>query len=191
MKQNKKQNLYVLTHCESFFNKRKIFTGHIDSVLTNHGHKYAKLLAKSLSKKRIDIAFVSPLKRAKQTLKHILKYHPETQVVEDSRIIERDYGMLSGKSRTKYKREHPDLYPVYHRSYDVPPPGGESIKEVEKRVNPFIKEVIDMMKNKRINILVVGHNNSLRPIRKYFENLSEAEMVRLKSYQHKIFTYKI
>lgn len=191
MKQNMLSNLYVLTHCESCYNQRKIFTGLIDSVLTTNGHKHAKLLARRLSRKRIDVAYVSPLKRAKQTLKHILKYHPETKVITDERITERDYGELSGKSHIKYKREYPELYPLYHRSYDVAPPGGESMKQVEARVLPFIKFVIGLMKERQINILVVAHSNSIRPIRKYFEKLSTDEMMQLENYRHKIFTYKV
>jgi 2,3-bisphosphoglycerate-dependent phosphoglycerate mutase len=184
-------NLYLITHCESCYNKRKIFTGRIDSVLTKDGHKHAELISLKLKNKRIDLAYVSPLKRAKQTLKHILKYHPETKVIESLKIIERDYGELSGKGHEKYKREYPELYPLYHRSYEIAPPGGESMKQVEKRVVPFIRLIIGLMKERDINILVVAHSNSIRPIRKYFEKLSTDEMMKLENYRHKIFTYEI
>ncbi len=132
MKTGKKLNLYVLVHTESRYNEKRIFSGRIDSVLTKKGHKQAESLAKELAGKKIDIAYTSPLKRAKQTLKHILRHHPETKVIVDKRIIERDYGELSRKSKVKYRREHPELYPIYHRSYETPPPGGESMIEVEK-----------------------------------------------------------
>lgn len=184
-------NLYLLTHCESCYNKRGIFTGRIDSVLTDHGHRHAKRLARQLRNEKIDIIFVSSLKRAKQTLKHILKYHEKTEVIVDDRIIERDYGQLSGKNKAKYEREHPELYPVYHRSYDIAPPGGESIKQVEKRIFPFISDVLQLMKKRKVNVLVVSHSNAIRPIRKYFEKLTNKQMMKLEYQQHKIFRYQV
>ena len=152
---------------------------------------HAKMLANKLKNERIDIAYTSPLKRSKQTLKHILKYHPETKVVVDKRIIERDYGELSGKNKDKYRKKYPDLYPIYHRSYDVPPPGGESIKEVEKRVLPFIEEIITNIKKNNLNVLIVTHGNAIRPIRRYFEKLSVDEMIKLENNQHTVFRYKV
>jgi 2,3-bisphosphoglycerate-dependent phosphoglycerate mutase len=185
------KKLYVLTHCESCYNKRGIFTGRVDSVLTRKGHKHAERLAEELRDKKIGLAFTSSLRRAKQTLGHILVYHPETKVRVDDRIVERDYGELSRKSKAKFAREHPELYPVYHRSYNVPPPGGESIKEVEERVLPFIKEVLELMRRKRINVLIVAHGNSIRPIRRYFEKLTVEQMMKLEYFRHKIFEYKV
>lgn len=184
-------SLYVITHCESCYNKSGIFTGRVDSVLTPNGHEHAKRLADKLKNERIDVVYVSPLTRAKQTLKYILKYHPEAKVFVDRRIMERDYGKLSKKSKAKYKRENPDLFPIYHRSYDVPPPGGESIKQVEGRVSPFIKDILEVMKKKRVNVLVVSHSNTIRPIRKYFKKLTNKQMMELEYQRHKIFEYKV
>jgi len=183
--------LYVITHCESCYNRLGIFTGRVDSILTKGGHEHAKILAKKLKNKKIDIAYVSPLTRTKQTLKYILEYHPETKVVVEKRIIERDYGELSRKSKKKYEKENPKLYPIYHRSYDICPPKGESIKQVETRVIPFIKEAVEKIKRKKINILVVAHGNSIRPIRRYFEGLSKEEAMNQDNHDDKIFTYKI
>ncbi|MFA5034097.1 MAG: histidine phosphatase family protein [bacterium] len=191
MKSSKKLNLYVLVHTESRYNKKRIFTGHIDSVLTEKGHKQAEAFAKELAGKNINIAYTSPLKRAKQTLKHIIRYHPETKVIIDKRIIERDYGELSRRSKVKFRRDHPDLYPIYHRSYKTPPPGGESMIQVEKRVLLFIKEVINIMRKNRFNVLIVTHSNSIRPIIRYFEGISSKEMMQLENYRLKVLTYKI
>ena len=187
----KKLHLFVITHCESCYNKRGIFTGRIDSKLTPKGYRFTKKIAERLKNEKIDVAYSSSLSRSKQTLKYIMKYHPKTKVVIDDRIIERDYGELSRKSKKKYEKEHPDLYPIYHRSYEIPPPGGESIKQVEKRVLPFIRDVIKLMKEKKINVLVVTHGNSIRPIRRYFEHLTPEEMMKLENYRHKIFRYKV
>lgn len=188
---NKGINLYVVTHCESCYNRRGIFAGQVNSILTKRGHKHAEILAERLKNEKIDIAYTSPLVRARQTLKHILKYHPETKIVVDKRIIERDYGKLSRKSKEKYRREKPKLYSIYHRSYDVPPPGGESMKQVEKRVVEFIKEVVESMKKSSNNVLIVAHGNSIRPIRKYFEKLSPEQMMKLKNLIHRVFRYQI
>lgn len=183
--------LYVLTHCESCYNRRGIFTGRTDSVLTSEGHRYAKVLADKLKNKKIDVVYRSSLIRTAETLEHIIKYHPKAMVVVDDRIIERDYGDLVGKSKQKYEREHPDLYPIYHRSYNVAPPGGESMVQVEKRVLSFVKDVSKMMKKEKLNVLVIAHSNSIRPIRKYFEGLSSEEMMKLDNLRHKIFKYRV
>jgi broad specificity phosphatase PhoE len=183
--------LFVLTHCESCYNKRGIFTGRVDSVLTPSGHEHAQRLADRLKDEKIDVVYVSPLTRAKQTLRYILKYHPNAKVIVDKRITERDYGRLSKKSKTKYRQKYPDLFPIYHRSYDVPPPGGESIKKVEKRVLPFINNVLKLMRKKKVNVLIVTHSNTIRPIRKYFEKLSNDEMMKLEHQRHRIFKYQV
>lgn len=183
--------LYVLTHCESCYNRQGIFTGRVDSKLTPVGHKHAEKLAEQLKDKQIDIVFISPLVRTKQTARHILNYHPEAKLVVDKRLIERDYGQLSRKSKKRYQKEHPDLFPVYHRSYSVPPPGGESMKQVEKRVMFFIKDLLKLIKEQKVNVLVVCHGNSIRPIRKFFEGLSSREMMKLENLRHKIFVYQV
>ena len=191
MKNDKYLNLYVLIHTETYYNEKRLFSGHIDSFLTERGHKQAMSLAEGLADKKIDIAYISPLRRTKQTLKYILKYHDNVKIITDKRIIERDYGELSRKSKVKYRKENPDLYPIYHRSYNTPPPGGESMKEVEKRVLSFIKDVIKNMKEEKHNVLIVAHSNSVRPIIRHFEKLTVDEMMQLENYRLKVFTYKV
>ncbi len=185
--------IYVFRHSQTYYNKRHIFTGgRIDSKLTPFGIKQAEKIAKKLKGKRIDYAFTSPLSRAKDTLKIVLKYHPECKkVFVDERLVERDYGELTRKSKDKYAREHPDLYPIYHRSYDVAPPGGESIKDVEKRVMPFIKDLIEFVKRNKVNVAISAHGNSLRPIRKYFEGLSNEEMCKIETVQDDYYEYYV
>ncbi len=181
--------LYVLTHTETYYNRKRLFSGQTDSVLTPLGHQQAKRQAEKLKHKKIGLAFISPLKRTRQTLAHIARHHPKLEIFVNKRLTERDYGRLEGKSKPKYKRENPKLYEIYHRSYEVPPPGGESMVAVERRVLPFLKDVIAAMKKKQVNAVIVGHSNSLRPIRRYFEKLSPQQMMRLDNY-HKLFQYK-
>jgi len=189
--QTKKTKIYVVTHCETCYNRRGIFTGRINSRLTPDGKKHAILLAVKLKNKKIDIAYISSLIRTKQTLNYILKYHKGIPVKVDDRLIERDYGDLSGKSKEKYKREHPDLFPKYHRSYDIAPPNGESMIEVEERVTEFINEIISSSQKDHKNILIIAHSNSIRPICKYFEHLTSEEMMKLEHLRHEIFEYDI
>jgi 2,3-bisphosphoglycerate-dependent phosphoglycerate mutase len=73
----------------------------------------------------------------------------------------------------------------------VPPPGGESIKDVEERIMPFIKEVLRNMKEHKVDVLIVSHSNAIRPIRKYFEGLTNKQMMELEHLRHKIFKYEI
>ena len=186
---NNKSTIYALTHCESCYNRLGIFTGRVNSKLTPAGHEHAERIAKELAEKKIDLAFISPLTRTRETLKHIQKYHPQMKVVVDERLIERDYGILARKSKQKYKREHPDLYPLHHRSYNIAPPGGENMVEVEKRVLLFVGDMLKIIKKDNVNVLVVAHGNSLRPFRKYFEHLNNDQMMKLRNLRHTIFTY--
>jgi 2,3-bisphosphoglycerate-dependent phosphoglycerate mutase len=185
------RTLFVITHSESDYNKKGIFTGLTEVELTEEGHKKAELSAQILRKEKIDLVVKTSMIRTGQTLEHIMKYHPDTKVETDDRFIERDYGELSGLSKDQYAKDHPDLYPIYHRSYDVPPPGGESMKSVEERALAALHEILDRIKKDKINVLIVCHSNSIRPIRRYFEHLTPEEMMQLEHLRHQIFTYKI
>lgn len=189
MKKEKKK-LYIVRHGQSFFNRSKRFTGWIDSRLTKKGKKQAEKVARDLKEVKIDLAYVSSLSRAEETLKAILKHHPEVKVIEDDRIIERNYGELSGKYHSSYIKKKPKLFWVYRRSYDVPPPGGESIKQVEERVMPFLEEVIEKIKKEKINVLIVAHGNSMRPMRRQLEKLSVEEMMKLENAWDKAYVYE-
>lgn len=186
-----KNLLYVLTHSESDYNKKNIFTGWLDSHLSPEGLEKAKIAAEILKNEKIDVAIHTRLVRTKQTLDEILTYHPDTKVMVDDRLIERDYGDLSGQSKVEYAQAHPDLYEIYHRSYDVAPPGGESMVVVEQRVLKALHEIIGLMKRDRVNVLIVSHGNAIRPIRRYFEKLTAEEMMRLEHQRHRIFAYEV
>ncbi len=95
--------IYLFRHGETYFNRDGFFTGWKDSLLTPRGVKDAKMISEKLKNKKFHIAFQSPLKRSKQTLKIVLKNHPECKVVlEDERIIERSYGILEGTSHNSF-----------------------------------------------------------------------------------------
>ena len=98
--------IYLFRHGQTYFNEEKRFTGWKDSKLDKDGIKSSKIIAKKLKNKKINAAFQSRLSRSKNTLKEVLKYHPECKkIIIDDRIIERSYGKLQGKSHQQLIRE--------------------------------------------------------------------------------------
>lgn len=92
-----KLKIYLFRHGQSYYNRDHRFTGWKDSKLTPLGKKQAKIIANKLKNKKIDVAYQTRLSRSKDTLKYVLKYHPECQkVITDDRMIERSYGKLQG-----------------------------------------------------------------------------------------------
>jgi 2,3-bisphosphoglycerate-dependent phosphoglycerate mutase len=172
-------NLYIVRHGQTEYNASgtKTFTGWIDIDISAYGAEQAAGIASKLKDIRFDVAYVSRLKRARHTLDILLQPHDyEVPVIVDDRIIERNYGDLSGQLHSDVKEKHPDMYKIWHRSYDVPPPNGESVKMVEQRVYPFIWELIRNAGDGR-NILLSAHGNSIRCLRAYLEQMTvEAEM---------------
>lgn len=164
--------LYLFRHGETYDNRNRVFSGWRQSRLTKTGEKQARILARRLKKKKIDLMIVSRLVRSRKTARIVLKYHPGTRVETDDRIIERCYGDLMGKSKTKLMEKKPELAAKYRRGYDFPPPHGESIKMVEKRVFPFCRELVKRMKTEKINVAVSAHGNSMRVMRRFFEKMT-------------------
>jgi len=190
-----KLHIYLFRHGESYFNRKdkKRFTGLTDSTITPNGWNQARTVAKKLKNKKIDVAYHTGLIRSKHTLKAVLKYHPECkEIIEDNRIIERDYGKLTKKfHKTIIKKYGKKQFDIWHRSYDVTPPGGESIKMVEKRVKSFIKDLLKKMKKEKVNVAISAHGNSMRPFRKYFEKLTNRQMMQIETPWDDYFDYTI
>lgn len=214
--------IYIFRHGQTYYNKKHIFCGHKDSKLTFRGIKDAKAVAKKLKDKKFQVAYHTRLSRSKNTLKQVLKYHPECHtILYDDRMIERSYGRLEGRTHEAYiheqgedsyntllhwhkidhlpKKEREKFiekvgkaeYDVIHRSYDVPPPDGESVKDVEDRVKPFIKDMLKMMKKEKVNVAISAHGNSMRPFRRHFEKLSIEEMMELENPWDDYFVYTV
>ena len=185
------RTVYVVRHSQSVDNEHHVFSGWRDSPLTNQGIETAKILAQKLKHKQIDLSFSSDQVRALDTAKEILEFHKETPIIVDARLRERDYGALTGQSKIAFQLKNPKLYEVYHRSFNKGPPKGESFKAVDKRVQPFIKDLISIVKEMKVNVLIAAHGNSIRPIRKHFEHLSIHQMRTIDNPHEKIFEYKI
>ncbi|MBU0708945.1 histidine phosphatase family protein [Patescibacteria group bacterium] len=167
--------IYLFRHGETYDNRRKIYCGHRDSKLTPKGVQQAHELRKKLKDKDINLCIISSLSRSIDTAKIALRDHLDVKYIVDDRMIERNYGELQGKSKEKTFREDTELAVVYRRGYDVAPPGGESIKMVEKRVFPFCEELVKRVKENNVNVAISGHGNSMRVIRAYFEDMGIVE----------------
>ena len=185
-----KCRLFVFRHSETFDNSRGVFSGWRDSALTPKGLHQAEAISKQLKPYQIDYAFTSHLKRAKQTLNIVLRNHNSIPKFIDDRLIERCYGLWQGKHKLEIENQDPDIYDQCHRGYSLAPPNGESLEMVEKRVIPSLNELTEWLKQNPGNVAISCHNNSIRPLRKRFENLSLIQMCKLENPQDKALIYK-
>lgn len=185
--------IYLFRHGQTEDNSKGVFSGWRDTKLTKRGIEDAKIVAIRLKNKKIDIAFQTKLSRSKDTLKLILKFHPECKkIINDDRMIERCYGKTQGKTHYKYvKQTSPEKYDSFHRGYKPKPPGGESIKDVEKRVKSFIKDLIKLMKKEKVNVAISAHGNSMRPFRRHFEKWTVKHMMEMENPYDNCFAYKV
>ncbi|MCW4046310.1 MAG: histidine phosphatase family protein [Candidatus Bathyarchaeota archaeon] len=183
--------LFVFRHAETTDNARSLFSGWRDPKLTAKGVLQAEEVAEQLSRHRIDYAFTSHLRRARETLGIVLRKHNAVPVFVDDRLIERCYGTLQGKSKHKLSVENPEWFARIHRGYDYPPPDGESLKMVESRTLPFIVQLEQWLRRNPGNVAISCHGNSLRPIRRVFEHLSLEEMLRIENPQDHAVSYAL
>ncbi|MBN1244998.1 histidine phosphatase family protein [Candidatus Bathyarchaeota archaeon] len=183
--------LFVFRHSETFDNHRGVFSGWRDSELTLKGVAQAQKIAEQLKQYRIDYAFTSHLKRAWKTLEIVLEADAPVPVFMDDRLIERCYGLLQGKSKRKIAHRDPELYAQVHRGYELAPTKGESLRMVEKRVLSFLKQLRDWLGQNPGNVAISCHSNSIRPIRRVFENLSLEQMLQLESPQDRALIYDL
>lgn len=186
-------HIYLFRHGQTYYNRDHRFTGWKDSRLTSRGRKDARKVAQKLWNKRIDIAFQTRLSRSKDTLRTVLKFHPECKkIINDDRMIERSYGKLQGRSHQAFIKEHGEgELKLVRRNYHYCPDGGESIKMVEKRVLSFIKYLLKKMKKEKINVAISAHGNSMRPFRRYFEKLTIKQMMELENPWDDYFEYVV
>ena len=174
--------LVLVRHGESEWNKLNLFTGWKDPDLSDKGvaeaHKAGQLLkAQGL---KFDLAFTSDLKRAQRTLTIMLAElgQPGLPTVADQRLNERDYGQLSGLNKDEARQRWGERQVhIWRRSFDVPPPGGESLKDTAARVLPYYQAVIWPEVAAGRNVLIAAHGNSLRALIMQLEGLTGDEIV--------------
>ena len=168
-------NLILLRHGQSQWNLENRFTGWQDVPFTDKGIEEAKTAGQLMMKNNldIDIIFSSTLQRANKTAELAIKEmsleffwkNNELIMTRDQSFNERDYGDLVGLNKQetaeKYGKEQVQ---IWRRSYDVPPPGGESLENVVQRVGPYFNKFIEPEINMGKNVLIVAHGNSLRAL---------------------------
>jgi 2,3-bisphosphoglycerate-dependent phosphoglycerate mutase len=176
--------LVLVRHGQSDWNLKNLFTGWRDVGLTDKGHEEAKAAGAALAARgmRFDIAFTSALQRAQTTCSHILEAvgQSDLETVRDIALNERDYGELAGlnkdDARAKWGEEQVH---VWRRSYDVPPPGGESLRDTGARVWPYYMHVIQPHVLRGETVLVAAHGNSLRALIMALEGLTGEEVINV------------
>ncbi|MEP2828547.1 2,3-bisphosphoglycerate-dependent phosphoglycerate mutase [Parvibaculum sp.] len=178
-------NLLVLVrHGQSEWNEKNLFTGWRDPGLTEQGKAEAKEAGEAMKAAGLgfDVAYTSNLSRAQETNRLMLAElgQSDIEIVKNEALNERDYGDLSGlnkdDAREKWGEEQVH---IWRRSYDVPPPGGESLKMTAERVLPYFdKEILPrVLKGERV--LVAAHGNSLRALVMQLDKLTQEQVIAL------------
>ena len=178
-------NLLVLVrHGQSEWNEKNLFTGWRDPGLTPKGVEEARMAGRVLKERgfQFDVSFTSALVRAQETNRLILEELGQAGLPEirDPALNERDYGDLSGlnKDDARAKWGGPQVH-IWRRSYDVPPPGGESLKDTAARVLPYYEKEILPRVLKGERVLVSAHGNSLRALVMVLDKLDEKAVTEL------------
>lgn len=179
-----KSKLVLVRHGQSEWNAKNLFTGWKDPKLTDLGIQEAIKAGDLLETRNLkfDLMFTSDLFRAQETGRLILEQmnHTDIQVIKDQSLNERNYGDLAGlnkdEAREKWGEEQVH---IWRRSFDVPPPGGESLKNTAERVLPYFELEIMPKVKEGLNILVAAHGNSLRALVMELEKISSEEIVKL------------
>src|SRR5665213_2929516 len=174
--------LVLVRHGQSDWNLKNLFTGWRDIDLTEQGIKEAREAGRKLKGQGIkfDVAFTSALIRAQRTLDLMLTELGQTNipVFKDQALNERDYGDLSGLNKDEARKKWgEEQVHIWRRSYDVAPPGGESLKDTLARTLPYyVQEMLPcVLRGERT--LVAAHGNSLRALIMVLEKLSPKQIL--------------
>ena len=176
-------NLILIRHGQSEWNALNQFTGWKDPDLTAKGIEEAHNAGMVINNLNInfDLVFTSALIRAQNTAEIILKeINQSLSTIKNQALNERNYGDLAGLNKDDARKRWGDeQVHIWRRSYDVPPPGGESLKDTGERVLPFfMKEILPHVCEGK-NVLVAAHGNSLRSLIKFLDNISDEDIVKL------------
>jgi len=196
--------IYLQRHLKSQWNLENRFTGWVDNPISKEGAEQAKEAAAKLAGLNLDVIYTSPLIRNKQTVIKVLKNlgdkypifryfdgkmkkwgnfvgngnHIPVYVSEN--LNERYYGKLQGLNKEETKQKYgEEQVRLWRRSFKVAPPGGESLRDVCRRVDPFYKKYIEKDLKEGKDVLVVASHNSLRAIVKYIEKISDDEIAEV------------
>lgn len=210
--------LFLLRHLKSQWNKENRFTGWMDVPLDKKEYEKTKELAEKIFKEKIDKIYSSALFRNQDTIARILEWvddkypvfihldpgkmkkwgnyidisEEDVPVFISEKLNERYYGKLQGESKEEVIRKYgQDKVHLWRRSYDIAPPGGESLKDVEKRAIPFYKKYIEKDLKKGKNVLIVASHNSLRAIIKHIEKIPAEKIIDLELPYGSLLEYDI
>ncbi|NCX10417.1 MAG: 2,3-bisphosphoglycerate-dependent phosphoglycerate mutase [Proteobacteria bacterium] len=178
------RNLILVRHGQSEWNSKNLFTGWKDPGLTELGVKEAKDAGKLIANKGIlfDLMYTSMLTRAQKTGDLILQEmrHPEITIIKNEALNERNYGSLAGLNKDDARKKWgDDQVHIWRRSFDIPPPNGESLKDTAERVLPYFKSEIMPKVIEGSSILIAAHGNSLRSLIMELDSISSEEIVNL------------
>ena len=176
--------LVLVRHGQSEWNQKNLFTGWKDPKLTHQGINEAVEAGKSLKAEdmNFDIMFTSDLFRAQETGRLILKEMDQTDIpfVKHQSLNERNYGDLAGLNKDDAReRWGEEQVHIWRRSFDIPPPGGESLKNTAERVLPYFESEIMPKIDEGLNVLIAAHGNSLRALVMQLEKIGPEEIVKL------------
>lgn len=177
------RTLVLCRHGQSDWNLKNLFTGWRDPDLTPLGIEEAKAAGRRLKALGLsfDIAYTSVLTRAQHTCRLILGEigQPDLTTIRDQALNERDYGDLSGLNKDEARQRFgEEQVHIWRRSYDVPPPGGESLKDTAARVLPYyVHDILPAVMAEK-TVLVAAHGNSLRALIMAMEGLTGPEIVK-------------
>jgi 2,3-bisphosphoglycerate-dependent phosphoglycerate mutase len=174
--------LVLVRHGQSQWNLENRFTGWVDVPLTELGEQEARRAGKHLKDMKFDVAFTSELQRAQKTLAVILNETGQLSlhIIKDKALNERHYGDLQGLDKGETAKKYGDAQvKIWRRSYDVPPPNGESLKDTAARTIPYFDaEVVPYLKEGK-NVIIAAHGNSLRSIVMHLEHLTKEQVLEL------------
>lgn len=197
--------LFLLRHLLSQWNNENRFSGWVDVPLLGEGIKDAEEIAGRVFKNKIDVIYSSTLFRNKCTVLEILKQigrYPifvcldegkmkkwgsfidisenDFEVYATEKLNERYYGKIQGLNKKNLMKKYGEnQVKLWRRSYEIAPPGGESLRDVYKRVIPFYKKYVERNLKENKNVLIVSSHNPLRAIIKYVENISDKDIVNI------------
>ena len=174
----------LVRHGQSQWNLENRFTGWIDVPLTDAGRQEAMAAGRRIAELhiRFDVAFTSVLIRAIETLRIMLSAlkQEDLPVIQDQALNERHYGELQGLDKDEMRKKFgEEQVKIWRRSYDVAPPGGESLKDTAARTIPFFEARILAELKRGKNVLVSAHGNSLRSIVMHLDRLTPEQVVAL------------
>ncbi|MDF0676620.1 MAG: 2,3-bisphosphoglycerate-dependent phosphoglycerate mutase [Nitrospira sp.] len=174
--------LVLLRHGESQWNLENRFTGWVDVPLSTKGTEEAKQAGEKLRGFTFDRAFSSVLTRANETLRIVLEVLGQTNIPieKDKALNERMYGELQGLNKAETAKKYGDAQvKIWRRSYDVKPPGGESLKDTAERTLPYYAKMIKPHLLKGETIIIAAHGNSLRALVMELDQLSREQVLEL------------